>query len=69
MLPQILTVKFEEIVPKLNKCHNDIAKLHSSETRTFGEVKECFEEFLTNYNKTKKGYAGKDCKHPSRIAK
>ena len=54
VLPQILTVKFEEIVPKLNKCHNDIAKLHSSETRTFGEVKECFEEFLTNYNKTKK---------------
>ena len=54
VLPQILTVKFEEIVPKLNKCHNDIAKLHSSETKTFGEVKECFEEFLANYNKTKK---------------
>lgn len=33
VLPQILTVKFEEIVPKLNKCHNEIAKLHSSEIK------------------------------------
>lgn len=54
VLPQILTVKFEEIVPKLNKCHNEIAKLHSSETKIFDEVKDCFDEFLANYNKTKK---------------
>lgn len=54
VLPQILTVKFEEIVPKLNKCHNEIAKLHSSEIKIFDEVKDCFDEFLANYNKTKK---------------
>ena len=46
VLPQILTVKFEEIVPKLNKCHNEIAKLHSSEIKIFDEVKEILAEQL-----------------------
>ena len=65
MLPQILTVKFEEIVPTLNKCPNDIEKLHSSETKTFGEVKDCLDEFLANYNKTKKAMLEKILKsHP-----
>lgn len=54
VLPQILTVKFEEIIPKLNKCHNDILKLQNSKTKTFDEVKDCFDEFLANYYKTKK---------------
>ena len=65
VLPQILTVKFEEIVPKLNKCHNEIAKLHSSEIKIFDEVKDCFDEFLANYNKTKKAMLEKIAKtHP-----
>lgn len=65
VLPQILTVKFEEIVPKLNKCHNEIAKLHSSGIKIFDEVKDCFDEFLANYNKTKKAMLEKIAKtHP-----
>ena len=58
-------MKFEEIVPKLNKCHNEIAKLHSSEIKIFDEVKDCFDEFLANYNKTKKAMLEKIAKtHP-----
>lgn len=65
VLPQILTVKFEEIRPKLSRCHSDITKLHDSETKTFNEVKDCFDEFLENYNKTKKAILEKIVKtHP-----